>query len=1014
MMKKLFFLMLSAVLFTAVSCEDDRIFYPPFGPEEPGNGGGNEDPEDPSNPDPIPPIDEDVDYTQIALVGTDPAFVTSETTTPVKILFNAEGTALDPAVYKGEIYAHMGVITTASTSDGDWKYVLSGWGENLPTCKFTQNAEYPNIFELTMPEGPRAYYGVPASEEILKLAFVFRAAEPTTGTTYIEVKDNGQDIMIPLSKGGLDVMFTSPVNGSVWEMGQSYVISARASGANSLKLYINDQLVEESAGTMIEYNYTTSTYEDLVIKAEASNGQDVVSKVVNACVLGATQSESRPAGAKEGVTVNGDEATFVLFAPGKQSVSLLADFNDFSITNRHLMKKDGDYFWTSVSGLETNTEYAYQYLVDGTIKVGDPYSTKILDPWNDKWINQYTTIYPNLREYPADKATDVLSVFTTSTTPVYTWTVNNFQGVNYNQLAVYELCLRDFTTERSIEAARQKLSYLKGLGVNAIELMPVQEFDGNNSWGYNPCFYFAPDKAYGDEAAYKRFIDECHQQGIAVILDVVFNHATGQFPWAKMWWDGDATANDNPFFNRSAKHDFNVYHDFNHLYPKTRSYFKEVLQYWLKEYKLDGYRFDLTKGFVQNPSNFAASGYSAERIEILSDYARAIREVKPDAYVIFEHFCDQSEEDKLYADVQALCWNNNALGGYCESVMGWFDGASDPGTANTFYCMGDFQGDNWQRGVVMTAEGNLFVAQDVVFANANNEGCDFKIRQGTTWDVSYGTTNGDYSNSIGAVISLNGTQNVQVAATVGVKYDIYFDNNSNPKRVWVMPDGQKPSASSAARPKATTYANKSNFSEFKKGRMNNIETHDEERIGYKAITWGQSWVKSDWSVISKHLQSVYAMHFLTPYPKMMWQFGELGYDYSINSNEAGTIVGEGDQYRTDPKPVRWEYFDDANRKAVYTTLSKVLAFRNAHPEIYAVNDIPVRTWAVGDADMATKTLVMDRVICVANFTNGASSKTVSGYQSGTWKNLLTGATVSLGSSHTVHLGASELVILVKE
>lgn len=1009
-MKKLFYLMLALMLTVSVSsCKEDPFFYPPFGPEQ-GDGDGNGGEDEPNNPSP----DEDVDYSQIDLVATDPAFVTSETTTPVKVLFNAQGTALDPTTYKGDVYAHMGVITSASKDNTDWKYVLSAWGENLPTCKFSQNAEYPNIFELTMPEGPRAYFSVPDAEEILSLAFVFRADSPIAGSTdtFVEVKDNGNDIILPLSKGGLDVMITSPVAGSVWEMGQSYTVAARASSANSLKLYINEQLIQESAGTAIEYTYVASTYEDLVIKAEAGNGSEVVTKEVHACVLGPTQSETCPGGVKEGVTVNGNEATFKLFAPNKESVSLLADFNDFSITNAHLMKKDGDYFWLTVTGLEANTEYAYQYLVDQTIKVGDPYSTKILDPWNDKWINYDVMIYPNLREYPSDKATDILSVFTTSTEPVYTWTTSNFTGVHFNQLAVYELCLRDFTDERSIEAARQKLGYLKDLGINAIELMPIQEFDGNNSWGYNPCFYFAADKAYGTEADYKRFIDECHQQGIAVILDVVFNHATGQFPWAKMWWDGDATANDNPFFNRTAKHNFNVYHDFNHLYPKTRSFFKEVLKFWLEEYKVDGFRFDLTKGFVQNPANLDAWNYSAERIEILSDYANAIRAVKPDAYVIFEHFCEGSEEDELFDEVQALCWNNNAMNGYMESVMGWYNGAVDPGTANTFYCMGDFQNDNWVNGKVMVADGNLFVAQDVVFANANNEGCDFKIRKGTSWDVSYGTSNGDYSNSIGTAISLTGDQNIQVNATVGTKYDIYFDNNSNPKRVWVMADGQKPSVSSAARPKATTF--KSNFADFKRGRMNNIETHDEERIGYKAITYGQSWVKSDWTVISKHMQSVYAMHFLTPYPKMMWEFGELGYDYSINSNYEGTIVGSGDEYRTDPKPVRWDYFEDANRKAIYTTLSKVLAFRNDHPEIYATDNIPVHTWAVGDGDMAAKTLIMDKVICVANFTNGASSKSVTVPSSGSWTNLLTGEKVQLGSSHTLHLAAGDLVILVKE
>lgn len=83
---------------------------------------------------------------------------------------------------------------------------------------------------------------------------------------------------------------------------------------------------------------------------------------------------------------------------------------------------------------------------------------------------------------------------------------------------IYELLLRDFTETGDLNGAYQKLDYLEKLGVTAIELMPVQEFDGNDSWGYNPCFYFALDKAYGTPEMYKKFIDACHARGIAVLL----------------------------------------------------------------------------------------------------------------------------------------------------------------------------------------------------------------------------------------------------------------------------------------------------------------------------------------------------------------------------------------------------------------------------------------------------------------------------------------------------------------
>ena len=85
--------------------------------------------------------------------------------------------------------------------------------------------------------------------------------------------------------------------------------------------------------------------------------------------------------------MTGTTATFVLYAPGKNSVDLLADFNNFTRGSWSHMNKDGDYFWLTVENLTIGKEYGYQYLVDGTIRVADPYAEKILDPWNDRYIS---------------------------------------------------------------------------------------------------------------------------------------------------------------------------------------------------------------------------------------------------------------------------------------------------------------------------------------------------------------------------------------------------------------------------------------------------------------------------------------------------------------------------------------------------------------------------------------------------------------------------------------------------
>ena len=865
-MKKLNLLMLMlCAMFVLASCgNDDRASNKVPGQQKPDSGT-----EKPDNKDPEEPAGDEI----YPLISTDPTFVTSNATTDVIVYINTTGTGLDG--YTGAIYAHTGVLTAASTSTGDWKYVKYEWTVNNNSCKLTKVKD--NIHKLVIKGGVRAFYGIPASENITHLAFVFRSADGSK-----EMKDNGNDIFVAISEPGLAVKFIAPADRSILDLNQTYTVSLASIDATSLKLYQNEQLVATSDGKNIKHTFTTTACEDIVFKAEASNDTQTITEVISTTVLGTPQTEARPANAKDGVTLNGNNATIVLYAPGKQSVVLLGDFNDFAPSNKYMMKKDGDYFWYTINGLTPNTEVAYQFLVDKTIKCGDPYGTMILDPWNDKYINETITVYPNLRPYPTGKTNDVVSVF--STTPAtFNWTVTDFQRPKQNSLAIYELLFRDFTAQRSVKAALTKLDHIKALGINAIELMPIQEFDGNNSWGYNPCFYFAADKAYGTVEDYKTFIDECHKRGIAVILDIVINHATGLHPWMKMWCDSDGQAsNNNPFFNKVARHPFNVFHDFNHEYAKTREYFKQMLQYWLKEYNIDGYRFDLSKGLTQKNSGSNVgtwNQYDASRIAIIKDYADAIREVEPDAYIILEHLSDYAEEEELANYKGILLWRK-AMSAYSETVMGW--------------------------------------------------------------------TGGGKSDFSGAVAF---------------------------------------------------------------GRVGNIEDHDEERVAYKAIAYGQSYVKSDWGRISKHLQAAYALHFLSPYPKMMWQFGEMGYDISIGSD---------DGQKVEPKPVHWEYMNVAERKALYDAMCKCITFRTSHQDMYGFEGKPViQTWAVGDANMAAKTLVYSTasgsVIVMANFTNASSNATCNVPVQGTWKNLITNAAVELNSaSYTTTLAPGDYVVLVKE
>ncbi len=232
-----------------------------------------------------------------------------------------------------------------------------------------------------------------------------------------------------------------------------------------------------------------------------------------------------------------------MHAPYKTSVFVFGDFSDWQIGPEFKLKRNmaneqniDTRYWVTLSGLTSGEEYAFQYLIDEELVIADPYADKVLDPWNDSWIDDVT--YPNLKPYPSGLTTNIVSVLQTGQNE-YNWQNTAFEPPAAGKLVMYELLLRDFIEAHNFQTLKDTISYFKNLGINAIEIMPFSEFEGNSSWGYNPSFYFAPDKYYGTEEALKAFIDECHGNGIAVIMDLVLNHAYGQNVMARMYWDAD-------------------------------------------------------------------------------------------------------------------------------------------------------------------------------------------------------------------------------------------------------------------------------------------------------------------------------------------------------------------------------------------------------------------------------------------------------------------------------------------
>lgn len=394
-------------------------------------------------------------------------------------------------------------------------------------------------------------------------------------------------------------------------------------------------------------------------------------------------TKARPAGVTNGIYygADGTSVTLCTYAASKTAsakrVFLLGDMTDWKLKEEYQLYKDGNYFWITLTGLESGKEYRFQYAVeraDGLKKqISDLYSEKVLHP-DDQY--EPKTVDPDLLDYPAGKGADGYVTVIQPGKPKYQWSdaTLNFKRPNKNNLVIYELWIYDYTSNRSLKGLMKRLDYIQNLGVNAVELMPVCEFDGNYNWGYSPNHYFAPDKAYGSETMYKEFIDECHKRGMAVIIDMVFNHATGLNPMNKLYPYGTDLAS-NPWFNVTAPHSDNVYEDWNHGFEPAHEMFIRALKYWLTEYKVDGFRLDLSHGLCSDKPNTSVGN--------LKDYyEKGVKAVSSDAYMICEHWGgNMGTERPQLISAGMQCWNNTS-NAYCQTAMGWLKDGDGFGDAN--------------------------------------------------------------------------------------------------------------------------------------------------------------------------------------------------------------------------------------------------------------------------------------------------------------------------------------------
>lgn len=817
---------------------------------------------------------------------------TPEETNSATLLFDATGTPLES--YSGTIYAHTGVTIDDSTH---WVNVIGDWGNNTNQPALT--LESGNIYSLDLTPTIRDFYSNPTGT-ITGIDIVLRSDDGGTQTSDLNINVGAfQVTMINPDSSGIILVASG---------GGTQILAQNTNGPANYELFANGSSIHTQSNTTFYNGYlfqnlTENQYCDLVITQGATSITKPFIILVNN-----TASQSLPAGMENGINYTSNTtATLVLDAPFKDFVYVAGSFNSWEPTSAYALKKDATSgkFWIELSGLTSGQIETYQYWVaeetpitdsPKLVKTADPFSTLVLSPFDDPWIP--VTTYPNLPAYPSGQEREV-TVLQTGQTP-YNWQVTNFTKPKKEDLVIYEVLIRDFDADRNFQDLIDKIDYFKNLNVNAIELMPIMEFEGNESWGYNTAYHMALDKFYGTEEKFKEFVDMCHQNGIAVILDLALNHAFGRNPLIRMWMNdpdndgwGDPSS-ENPYFNQVATHSYSVGSDFNHTQeynnpgnnstnPITNYYVERVIKHWVEEFKIDGFRWDLTKGFTQNCTSGdenCTNSYQQDRVDILKAYADYSWSLDSDHYVIFEHLGTDAEEQQ---------WANYRV---------------DEG-----------------KGIMM-----------------------------------WGIMNYNYNQ-----------------LTMG------YASNTNFNRM-----GHESRGFTEAR--LVGYA----------------ESHDEERLMYRNVTYGNTGVGGDLNTSLGRMSALGAVTLTIPGPKMIWHFGDLGMENSIYTCNDGSVNDESGtdgncKLDTKPQP-QWvnNWLNDANRSQIYNDWSRLnnLKINEAVFEgNYSIDsgDLTPRIFIWDDALPST---VLKNVVILANFETTAQNIVPDFPYTGTWYDLMddTGST----------------------
>ena len=322
-----------------------------------------------------------------------------------------------------------------------------------------------------------------------------------------------------------------------------------------------------------------------------------------------------PEGVGQGPNWINNQMILVVFAPNQPVMQVIVTPPGVTglISDALVMKKATDQEDTWWIDLElASGQYDYEYVLLNGSRIADPLSRRLVD----------------------GKTRIEIGSGGASTADDYIWQSDGFIRPSLDNLIIYELHVDDFSAQGNGEGTFQhiisKLDHLHEIGINAIELMPVTEFPGTHSWGYNPDLMSAVEGNYGTPEDLKQLVDQAHLRGIAIIGDMVWNHINSSSPV----WQIQPDYNLNPYIKLHTDLNPNETEgtwgmlDYDHFNPYTVDYINEVNRIWIEEYRFDGFRYDATR-YVGWDLNQAEYGLPA--------WTNFLHQLDPTIYQIAEH-----------------------------------------------------------------------------------------------------------------------------------------------------------------------------------------------------------------------------------------------------------------------------------------------------------------------------------------------------------------------------------------